>query len=143
MGKIVKRKWGTYEVLKEDKGLGYKVKVLTIEPKRFLCDQLHRHRTETWKIIEGSGRLSILPDLNGSCWENRHVHGGEIIEIFTGYRHRLENDGKIPLVFVEVQEGAYLGEDDIVRFEEYPDNWDKAWDTDFDSSGIKYSYYKN
>ena len=128
MGKVMKRKWGTYEVLKEDKDLQYKVKVLTIEPKRFLCDQLHRHRTETWHIVEGSGRLSILPDLAEANWEHKHVHGGEVIEIFTGYRHRLENDGKIPLVFVEVQEGSYLGEDDIVRFEEYPDNWDKAFE---------------
>jgi len=146
MGKVIKRKWGTYEVLKEDKDLEYKVKILTILPKRFLCDQLHRHRSETWCIVSGSGRFSQLQPDRGSSFEYSHVSEGDVVEFYDGWRHRLENDGKIPLVLVEIQEGRYLEEDDIVRFEDYPDDWDEAFDKreeNRNSSGVIHGYYEN
>ena len=127
MGKIIKRKWGTYEVLKENKEEGYKVKILTVDPKRWLCDQLHRHRDETWYILSGSGRFKYNRQSDDTGYHMTHVFPGQMIEIFRGDHHSIENDGCAPLVFVEVQEGEYLEEDDIVRFDTYPDDWEKAF----------------
>ena len=107
--KTVFRPWGRYTVLAE--GDGYKVKRITVNPGAQLSLQLHYHRSEHWTVISGTGRL-ILDDKEVFFRENESTY------IPIGVRHRLENPGQLPLSIIEVQNGKYLGEDDIVRFDD-------------------------
>lgn len=107
--KTVFRPWGRYTVLAE--GDGYKVKRITVNPGAQLSLQLHYHRSEHWTVISGTGRL-ILDDKEVFFRENESTY------IPIGVRHRLENSGQLPLSIIEVQNGKYLGEDDIVRFDD-------------------------
>lgn len=106
---IVQRPWGQYESI--DKGSRYQVKKIRIFPGESISVQMHHHRAEHWVVVEGTakvcidGKVSILT-------ENQSVY------IPLGAVHSLENPGLIPLDIIEVQSGAYLGEDDIVRFED-------------------------
>lgn len=100
---------GRYTVLAE--GDGYKVKRITVNPGAQLSLQLHYHRSEHWTVISGTGRL-ILDDKEVFFRENESTY------IPIGVRHRLENPGQLPLSIIEVQNGKYLGEDDIVRFDD-------------------------
>lgn len=101
------RPWGSYTILSE--GLGYKVKKIIINPGQSLSLQMHYHRSEHWTVINGTGMLT-LDDKQVIFRENESTY------IPSGTKHRLSNPGKLPLMIIEVQNGKYLGEDDIVRF---------------------------
>ncbi len=103
----VSRPWGTYTVLEE--GPGYKIKRIRVLPGRRLSLQMHHRRSEHWVVIAGIGRVTC-----GKAVFD--VGPGENALIPRRTRHRLENLGDIPLEMVEVQHGAYVGEDDIVRY---------------------------
>jgi len=103
------RPWGSYSVLSE--GDGYKVKKIIIDPGQKLSLQMHYHRSEHWTVISGTGKLTV-DDKILIFRENESTY------IPVGTKHRLENPGKIPLAIIEVQNGKYLGEDDIVRYDD-------------------------
>ncbi len=105
----IARPWGGFTVLAE--GEGYQVKVLRVEPGHRLSLQTHQHRDEHWVVAEGSVRLTR----DGEEWN----HGtNDYFFIPRGARHRIENTGNTPAKIIEVQQGSYLGEDDIVRIED-------------------------
>jgi mannose-6-phosphate isomerase len=103
------RPWGTFTVL--DEADGFKVKRIEVLPGKRLSYQKHAQRAEHWFVVEGTAKVT----LDGS---EIKVEAGEAIDIPTGTAHRVENAGATNLVFIEVQRGAYLGEDDIVRLED-------------------------
>jgi mannose-6-phosphate isomerase len=100
------RPWGTFTVL--DEGDSYKVKRIEVLPGKRLSYQRHAQRAEHWMVVQGTARVT----LDG---EETAVRAGETIDINIGAAHRVENPGEEKLVFIEIQRGAYLGEDDIVR----------------------------
>jgi len=103
------RPWGTYTVLEENKS--YKIKRIEVNPGERLSLQKHHHRSEHWIIVSGTAKVT--------CGEREFtVNVNESTFIPIGVNHRLENPGVIPLVIIEVQSGEYLGEDDIVRFQD-------------------------
>jgi mannose-1-phosphate guanylyltransferase / mannose-6-phosphate isomerase len=103
------RPWGSYIVLEE--ATGYKIKRVTVQPGHQLSLQLHHYRSEHWIVVSGFAEV----DLNNSI---QMVRKGESMFVPSGVKHRLKNPGIIPLEVLEVQIGEYLGEDDIVRFED-------------------------
>ena len=103
------RPWGCYTVLGE--GPGYKMKKIVVTPGQQLSLQLHYHRSEHWIVIGGTAKVTIDE-------QEQMVHVNESVYIPPTTKHRLENPGKIPLEIIEVQNGDYLGEDDIVRFDD-------------------------
>lgn len=103
------RPWGSYTVL--DEGENFKMKRIKVKPGASLSLQMHYHRSEHWIVVSGTALV-----VNGE--RQFLVNANESTFIPAGHQHRLENPGKIDLVIVEVQSGAYLGEDDIVRFED-------------------------
>ncbi len=105
----VHRPWGNYESI--DHGTRYQVKRLNLKPGATLSLQLHHHRAEHWIVVKGTARVT-RGDETFLLTENESTY------IPLGVRHRLENPGAIPLEIIEVQSGGYLGEDDIVRFED-------------------------
>lgn len=105
----VYRPWGSYTVLEEQPG--FKIKRITVSPKVKLSLQMHHHRSEHWVVVKGSAKVTC-GDKEYLVTENQSTY------IPCGERHRLENPGVIPLELIEVQNGSYLGEDDIVRFED-------------------------
>jgi len=103
------RPWGSYTILEE--GRGYKIKRIEVKPGHRLSLQMHHHRSEHWIVVSGTAKVTC----------------GEAIEILGSNQstyvpqctpHRLENPGVINLVIIEVQNGEYLGEDDIIRFQD-------------------------
>ena len=106
MREFDQRPWGTYTVLEEDRG--FKVKRIEVLPGKRLSYQKHAQRAEHWFVVEGTAKVT-LDD------EEITVRAGEAIDIPIGAAHRVENPGEENLVFIEVQRGSYLGEDDIVR----------------------------
>lgn len=107
--RTVHRPWGTYTVLEE--GEGFKIKRIEVKPGASLSLQMHYHRSEHWIVVSGMAKV-----VNGE--QEFLIQTNESTYIAAGHQHRLHNPGKIPLVMIEVQSGAYLGEDDIVRFED-------------------------
>ena len=105
----VYRPWGSYDSI--DNGQRFQVKRLTIRPGAQLSLQLHHHRAEHWIVVSGTARITC-GDKVFLLEENQSTY------IPIGERHRIENPGKIPLHIIEVQSGSYLGEDDIVRFDD-------------------------
>lgn len=105
----VHRPWGDFESI--DQGERYQVKRLTVKPGASLSKQLHHHRAEHWTVVHGTARVT-----RGN--EVFLLGENESTFIPLGVEHRLENPGVIPLEIIEVQSGSYLGEDDIVRFED-------------------------
>lgn len=103
------RPWGSYAVLAE--GEGYKVKVLTINPHQKLSLQMHRQRAEHWVVAEGSVDLTLDEGV-------AEYSTGDYLYIPVGARHRIDNRSEAVVRIIEVQQGSYLGEDDIVRFED-------------------------
>jgi mannose-1-phosphate guanylyltransferase len=108
--RTVHRPWGTYTVLEE--GPNFKMKRIVVKPGASLSLQMHHHRSEHWIVVDGIAKV-----VNGD--RNLLIATNESTFIPAGHKHRLENPGKIDLVMIEVQSGAYLGEDDIVRFEDH------------------------
>jgi mannose-6-phosphate isomerase-like protein (cupin superfamily) len=107
--KFDRRPWGTFTVL--DEGDGFKVKRIEVLPGKRLSYQKHAQRAEHWVVVQGTAKVT-LDD------EEIRVPAGESIDIGVGSAHRVENAGSEPLVFIEVQRGGYLGEDDIVRLQD-------------------------
>ena len=103
------RPWGSYTVLGE--GPGYKMKKIVVTPGQQLSLQLHYHRSEHWIVIGGTAKVTIGE-------QEQMVHVNESVYIPASTKHRLANPGKLPLEIIEVQNGSYLGEDDIVRFDD-------------------------
>lgn len=105
----IARPWGNYTVL--EVANGYKLKRIEVKPNKRLSLQKHYHRSEHWIVLSGSATVTI----DG---KTQIVRPNESAYIQMGQVHRLANEGKIPLVIVEVQVGQYTGEDDIVRIED-------------------------
>lgn len=101
------RPWGSYDSI--DNGDRFQVKRIKVKPGEKLSVQMHHHRAEHWIVVSGSAQVTINED-------TKLVTENESVYIPIGAVHALENPGKIPLELIEVQSGAYLGEDDIVRF---------------------------
>lgn len=101
------RPWGSYESI--DKGDRFQVKRITVKPGAKLSLQMHHHRAEHWIIVSGTAKVTRNEE-EIMLFENQSIY------IPCGTKHRLENPGKIPLELIEVQSGPYLGEDDIMRF---------------------------
>ena len=104
-----RRPWGSFTVL--DEGEGFKVKRIEVLPGKRLSYQRHARRAEHWVVVAGAARVT----LDGG---ERVVRLGEAVDIPVGSAHRVENPGEVLLVFIEVQRGDYLGEDDITRLED-------------------------
>ncbi len=104
-----RRPWGTFTVL--DEGANYKVKRIEVLPGKRLSYQKHSRRDEHWMVVGGTGRVT----LDG---RDVTVRTGETIDVPIGASHRIENPGDELLVFIEIQRGDYLGEDDIVRLDD-------------------------
>jgi mannose-1-phosphate guanylyltransferase/mannose-6-phosphate isomerase len=104
------RPWGYFKVLEEEADK-FKIKRITINPKKKISYQLHHHRSEHWIVVSGMAKVTV----DG---EDKFVCSGESVFFREGQKHRLENPGKIPLEIIEVQMGQYLEEDDIVRFDD-------------------------
>ncbi|AFZ57940.1 cupin domain-containing protein [Anabaena cylindrica FACHB-243] len=103
------RPWGSFTVLEE--GRGYKIKRIEVKPGHRLSLQMHHHRSEHWIVVSGTakvvcGEKEILLSNNQSTYVPQCTV------------HRLENPGVIPLILIEVQNGEYLGEDDIIRYQD-------------------------
>jgi len=107
--KYDERPWGSFTVL--DEGAGFKVKRIEVLPRKRLSYQKHARRAEHWFVVEGTAKVT----LDG---EEIVKKAGEAIDIAVGAAHRVENPGDETLVFIEVQRGDYLGEDDITRLED-------------------------
>lgn len=103
------RPWGSYDSI--DSGERFQVKRLTVKPGAEMSLQLHHHRAEHWIVVAGTARIT-RGDETFLLEENQSTY------IPLGAKHRIANPGKIPLHIIEVQSGTYLGEDDIVRFED-------------------------
>lgn len=106
---VGERPWGTYTVL--DEKSNYKIKRIEVLSGQRLSLQKHHHRSEHWIVVSGTARVTC----NDKEFD---VNVNESTFIPIGANHRLENPGVIPLVIIEVQSGEYLGEDDIVRFQD-------------------------
>ena len=104
-----RRPWGSFTVL--DEGEKFKVKRIEVLPGKRLSYQKHSKRAEHWVVVQGTAKVTL---------DDREiiVSTGEAIDIATGSAHRVENPGTDMLVFIEVQRGSYLGEDDIVRLQD-------------------------
>ena len=107
--RTVHRPWGSYTVLEE--AAGYKIKRIQVNPGEKLSLQLHHHRSEHWVVISGTARVT-----RGSEVLVLRLNESTFIPVATP--HRLENPGLVPLQIIEVQNGEYLGEDDIVRLQD-------------------------
>ena len=107
--RIVYRPWGSFDSV--DQGAGYKVKRISVKPGARLSKQMHHHRAEHWVVVRGTARVFR----DGEIFD---LHENESVFIPLGTTHYLENPGEEPLDIIEVQSGSYLGEDDIVRFDD-------------------------
>jgi len=108
--RTVSRPWGSYTVLQE--GSHFKIKRIEVKPGHALSLQMHHHRSEHWIVVSGTAEVvhddaKLLVRVNESTF------------IPAGHKHRLANPGIVPLIMIEVQSGEYLGEDDIVRFDDH------------------------
>jgi mannose-1-phosphate guanylyltransferase/mannose-6-phosphate isomerase len=105
----VHRPWGWYDSI--DSGERFQVKRIQVKPGAALSLQMHHHRAEHWIVVSGTAEVTV-GDKVLLLTENQSTY------IPLGETHRLRNPGKVPLEIIEVQSGSYLGEDDIVRFED-------------------------
>ena len=103
------RPWGTYTVLEDTPG--YKIKRIVVKPGKRLSLQKHFHRNEHWIVVSGTATVTVGNEV-------KYIRPNESTYIKMGEVHRLENQGKIPVVLIEAQVGEYTGEDDIVRLED-------------------------
>ena len=101
------RPWGSFTTLEE--GAGYKIKRIEVNPGHRLSLQMHHHRSEHWIVVSGTAKVT--------CGDREMILGSnQSTYVPQCTTHRLENPGVINLVLIEVQNGQYLGEDDIIRF---------------------------
>ena len=106
---LAHRPWGTYEVLLSHDN--YKIKRIVVKPGKRLSLQKHFHRNEHWIVVSGTATVTVGDEV-------KLIRPNESTYIKMGEVHRLENQGKIPVVLIEAQVGEYTGEDDIVRIED-------------------------
>lgn len=103
------RPWGSFTTLEE--GIGYKIKRIEVNPGHRLSLQMHHHRSEHWIVVSGTAKVT--------CGEHEEIiFANQSTYVPQCTSHRLENPGVIPLILIEVQNGEYLGEDDIIRFQD-------------------------
>mgnify|MGYP000377355157 FL=1 len=107
--KMANPPWGRWEVLLEEPT--YKVKRITVLPGKRLSYQKHFRRREHWMVVEGKGVVTI----DG---KDNYIEKGETIDIPQEAAHRMANNGDGDLTFIEIQQGEYFGEDDIIRLED-------------------------
>jgi mannose-6-phosphate isomerase len=108
--KFDQRPWGSFTVL--DEGAGFKVKRIEVLPGKRLSYQKHRHRNEHWFVVAGTAKVTLND-------ETIFVETDKTIDIKIGDAHRVENPSETEdLIFIEIQRGDYLGEDDIIRLED-------------------------
>ncbi len=103
------RPWGSFTILADQQD--HKVKRLVVKPGQRLSLQRHKHRREHWLVVSGTARVT----LNNTIID---LDPGESVEIERGDVHRVQNDGNVDVVFIEIQLGDYFGEDDIERLED-------------------------
>ena len=103
------RPWGSFTVL--DEGANYKVKRIEVLPQKRLSYQKHAQRSEHWMVVAGTAKVT----LDG---KEITVATGGTVDVPVGTAHRIENIGSEKLIFIEIQRGAYLGEDDIQRLQD-------------------------
>ena len=106
------RPWGWYETLCLD--TRFQVKRIMVKPGGVLSLQSHRHRSEHWIVVAGTAEVTFGDEV-------QLVSENEGVYIPLGEKHRMANPGKVPMFLIEVQTGAYLGEDDIIRYEDIYD----------------------
>lgn len=106
---VVCRPWGSFESLAT--GARFQVKKIVVKPGGTLSLQLHHHRAEHWVVVKGTASVTVGED-------TRFLTENQSVYIPVGIKHKLANPGIIPLEIIEIQSGSYLGEDDIVRFED-------------------------
>jgi mannose-1-phosphate guanylyltransferase/mannose-1-phosphate guanylyltransferase/mannose-6-phosphate isomerase len=109
MNQKEKRPWGWFEILYEEKNL--KIKRILVKPGLRLSLQSHKHRVENWTIIKGTAVVT-------RDTENIRLTANQAVFIPAKAKHRIENVSDTDLVFMEIQSGSYLGEDDIIRYED-------------------------
>jgi len=109
MGEIIKRPWGSYKVLVDS--ASYKIKEITVNPGHRLSLQSHEERSETWTVIYGVATVTM----GDVTW---NVNEDECVWVEAQTKHRVANDGRIQLVFIEVQTGNSFDEEDIIRYED-------------------------
>ena len=103
------RPWGWFEILAAQNQ--FKVKRILVNPGAALSLQSHNHRSEHWVVAEGTDRVTVDDKI-------QLLTEGQSVLIPLGAVHRMENSGKVPIILIEVQTGVYLGEDDIIRYED-------------------------
>ncbi len=103
------RPWGSFTTLEE--GKGYKIKRIEVNPGHRLSLQMHHHRSEHWIVVSGTAKVTCGD-------EEKILSSNQSTYVPQCTNHRLENPGVIKLVLIEVQNGQYLGEDDIIRFQD-------------------------
>jgi mannose-6-phosphate isomerase len=103
------RPWGVFHVLDEQPG--FKVKRISVTPGGRLSLQSHKHRSEHWTVVRGVATITVEDAVH-------HLSRGQSIDVPLGARHRLENLGQDIMEIIEVQFGDYLGEDDIIRYDD-------------------------
>ncbi|MGA1369740.1 MAG: phosphomannose isomerase type II C-terminal cupin domain [Blastocatellia bacterium] len=103
------RPWGRYTIL--DEGVRYKVKRIEVLPGKRLSYQKHAQRAEHWMVVAGMARMTLEEQI-------LMLGPGDTVDIPIGAAHRIENPGEEQLIFIEIQRGDYLGEDDIVRLQD-------------------------
>ena len=106
---VERRPWGRFHVL--DEGADFKVKRIMVKPQGRLSLQSHRHRAEHWVVVAGEATVTVGESV-------QTMTRGQSIDIYLGAVHRLENFGTEDVALIEVQFGDYMGEDDIVRYED-------------------------
>jgi len=108
-GRFDRRPWGSFTVL--DEGEGFKVKRIEVLPGKRLSYQKHAHRAEHWVVVQGTAKVTL---------DDRQliITAGDAVDIAVGAAHRVESASDETLIFIEVQRGDYLGEDDIVRLQD-------------------------
>ena len=109
MYETVEKPWGKYTII--DRGEGYQVKRHIVNPFSKLSLQKHNHRSEHWIVVSGEAKI-----VNGDKEMTLKINESTFVPVNTV--HRFMNSGKTPLIVIEIQTGEYLGEDDIVRFED-------------------------
>ena len=109
MDSVVKKPWGEFEIISS--GKNYLLKKIIVNPGGVLSLQSHKFRSEHWVSVEGTAKVTIGKKV-------QLITEGQSVYIPVGEVHRLENPGSSPIVLIEIQIGSYLGEDDIIRYED-------------------------
>jgi mannose-6-phosphate isomerase len=108
-----RRRWGTWTMLEDSPR--YRINRVEVDPGQFIGMQMHHHRSEHWVVVAGTARVIC-------AGEEKIVMQKQSTYVPSSTPHRVENPGVIQLVLIEIQNGEYLGEDDIIRLEDNPQN---------------------